>query len=800
MGYTHKLNCTHRDLKLENILLDRHLNIKLSDFGFAREYEQRTLLDTICGTPAYMAPELILRHKYSGPAIDIWSLGIILFTLLVGTMPFDEDDEEIMKLQITTKEPNYPTSLPTDAKNLVVKLLNKDPEKRSSLTIKDILEDEFLEPYGSDELNYLNLKQPSPFSTKLERHLIRKLKNVHIDTDLLMKSVVNNSCDSLSANWELLLRREKKKELRKNALSGTSRRNSMQRSRSRTRRNSHTPRVERLITLEVTHTTTTNSSTPIITRPSSIKEDPEENETIKQKKSAGHELFKAKSAHDLFRLVHSNKDDLEKTSENSIQNNNKNELRINNEGRKSSHHSEHTNSTTGIHSNDSSTSKTNQSSDDVIISLGDTMSKSKKNKFLKLTNFKSWVHRMQKKPPTRPLLNEDHLSSFQVQNNNNNSSNNGNNNINNNIINNVISTSNNNGQQQQVTPTSVNGAFNILNDSTTTPPNNRTTPLDQDPANNISPQNLWLKKMPRPISQISQFSEISNASLFSQLSSNSINSQQQQQQKQPGRSKTSSSFSSSHQRSLSRLSTNSSTSGQSSTKSSTYSYRTSSPDYMQWGNMSSRATMRTSTPIRNGGDTAFPSTTTGTISVVQQSAFLRKRKTALGGSPTASYHSRRLNNSLNSKNNNASRNSNLRNLRRKGATSNASTKGSVIEEEEDDDYEEVPSNTNTSSSANGIGGSISPIKTTIDMNLPEIEENDNSNGDEHENNEHEIENDLENNNSMSLLGSSRGESTNSFSQYDHDNENDEIINNHDKPLLSSSHTSSLIAIERGRPF
>ncbi|CAG8528555.1 9877_t:CDS:10 [Dentiscutata erythropus] len=97
--YCHDRRVVHRDLKLENILLDAHKNIKLGDFGFTREYESKKLLETICGST-----EMLIGKKYSGLEIDIWSLGVILYTLLCGSLPFDDDDENEMKLKIMKGE------------------------------------------------------------------------------------------------------------------------------------------------------------------------------------------------------------------------------------------------------------------------------------------------------------------------------------------------------------------------------------------------------------------------------------------------------------------------------------------------------------------------------------------------------------------------------------------------------------------------------------------------------------------------------------------------------------------------
>ena len=98
--YLHEKGIVHRDLKLENILLDERCRVKLGDFGFTREYERGTYLETFCGTTGYASPEMLMGKKYMGPEVDIWSMGIILYCLLTGTLPFDHDDESVMRNMI----------------------------------------------------------------------------------------------------------------------------------------------------------------------------------------------------------------------------------------------------------------------------------------------------------------------------------------------------------------------------------------------------------------------------------------------------------------------------------------------------------------------------------------------------------------------------------------------------------------------------------------------------------------------------------------------------------------------------
>lgn len=215
--YAHSLNCIHRDLKLENILLDKKRNAKLSDFGFTRECETRSLLETVCGTTVYMAPELIEKKMYDGFKIDVWSLGIILYTLLYGGMPFDDDDEVRTQFMIINDEPKYKDDVPADAIALMKKCLQKDPTKRPSTL--EILTDPFLDTIGLRQAestdNLIKNINHKHFQSKCEKSVLKKLKALGIDTHNMKKSVVDKQCDSLSGLYELLLEKEKKKESKK---------------------------------------------------------------------------------------------------------------------------------------------------------------------------------------------------------------------------------------------------------------------------------------------------------------------------------------------------------------------------------------------------------------------------------------------------------------------------------------------------------------------------------------------------------------------------------------------------------
>jgi serine/threonine protein kinase len=88
VDYLHSKNIFHRDIKLENVIIDDKMNIKIIDFGFSCISAKSKLLNFFCGTPSYMPPEIIQKKEYIGPYVDIWSSGILLYTLLFGFFPF----------------------------------------------------------------------------------------------------------------------------------------------------------------------------------------------------------------------------------------------------------------------------------------------------------------------------------------------------------------------------------------------------------------------------------------------------------------------------------------------------------------------------------------------------------------------------------------------------------------------------------------------------------------------------------------------------------------------------------------
>ncbi|CAD0106151.1 unnamed protein product [Aureobasidium uvarum] len=214
VSYVHSKSCVHRDLKLENILLDKHGNVKLVDFGFTREYQGTTsYLQTWCGTVCYSAPEMLKGEKYAGEKVDVWSLGIILYALLCGELPFDEDDENETKQRILKEDPKYPEYVPEGAKDLLSKLLSRRPLLRPPLA--DALRHPWLQEYAPQQQEILKVLQPPPFSTEVEKATLQRMRSAGVNIDHVIENVLGQRCDPLAGWWGLLLEKEERKERRR---------------------------------------------------------------------------------------------------------------------------------------------------------------------------------------------------------------------------------------------------------------------------------------------------------------------------------------------------------------------------------------------------------------------------------------------------------------------------------------------------------------------------------------------------------------------------------------------------------
>ncbi|CAF1209969.1 unnamed protein product [Rotaria sordida] len=141
VDYCHRHMVVHRDLKPENLLLDDASHVKIADFGLSNMMKDGELLKTSCGSPNYAAPEVVSGELYAGQEVDIWSCGIILYALLTGTLPFDDDNVQVLFKKIRSGMFPIPDYLNPSVVDLLQKMLRVDPVRRA--TIKEIREHEW---------------------------------------------------------------------------------------------------------------------------------------------------------------------------------------------------------------------------------------------------------------------------------------------------------------------------------------------------------------------------------------------------------------------------------------------------------------------------------------------------------------------------------------------------------------------------------------------------------------------------------------------------------------------------------
>ena len=161
VDYCHRHMVVHRDLKPENLLLDSDFNVKIADFGLSNMMRDGNFLKTSCGSPNYAAPEVISGKLYAGPEVDVWSCGVILYALLCGSLPFDDENIPNLFKKIKGGIYSLPNHLSEGVRDLIPRMLVVDPMKR--ITIKEIRQHRWfrvnLARYLSVQLDDVLMKQ-----------------------------------------------------------------------------------------------------------------------------------------------------------------------------------------------------------------------------------------------------------------------------------------------------------------------------------------------------------------------------------------------------------------------------------------------------------------------------------------------------------------------------------------------------------------------------------------------------------------------------------------------------------------
>ncbi|KAM9335455.1 serine/threonine-protein kinase MARK2 isoform 3-T3 [Symphorus nematophorus] len=198
--YCHQKCIVHRDLKAENLLLDADMNIKIADFGFSNEFTLGNKLDTFCGSPPYAAPELFQGKKYDGPEVDVWSLGVILYTLVSGSLPFDGQNLKELRERVLRGKYRIPFYMSTDCENLLKKFLILNPSKRGSLE-QQIMRDRWMN-VGYEEEELKPYIEPQPDYKDPRRTDI--MLQMGFSQDEIQDSLVNQKYNDVMAAYLLL--------------------------------------------------------------------------------------------------------------------------------------------------------------------------------------------------------------------------------------------------------------------------------------------------------------------------------------------------------------------------------------------------------------------------------------------------------------------------------------------------------------------------------------------------------------------------------------------------------------------
>ncbi|KAM4542274.1 MAP/microtubule affinity-regulating kinase 3a isoform 15-T15 [Odontesthes bonariensis] len=207
--YCHQKHIVHRDLKAENLLLDADMNIKIADFGFSNEFTMGNKLDTFCGSPPYAAPELFQGKKYDGPEVDVWSLGVILYTLVSGSLPFDGQNLKELRERVLRGKYRIPFYMSTDCENLLKRFLVLNPAKRGTLEVREDAENQIMKDRwinaGFEEDELKPYTEPELDITDQKR--IDVMVGMGYNLDDIQESLAKMKYDEITATYLLLGRK-----------------------------------------------------------------------------------------------------------------------------------------------------------------------------------------------------------------------------------------------------------------------------------------------------------------------------------------------------------------------------------------------------------------------------------------------------------------------------------------------------------------------------------------------------------------------------------------------------------------
>jgi serine/threonine protein kinase len=209
INYCHLNKIVHRDVKVENLLMDSNRQVKLADFGFSSKFSSDELLDVYCGSPPYCAPELYLAKLYDGPKVDVWSLGVVLYVLVCGCLPFEARTFDLLRSQVICGSYKVPFFLSEDCISLLSGMLTVDTIKRSS--INDIMnhkwvlldnDADLLNSYSRESHfteNFMSENDDHAITKKITHpdiNILKEIEKYNLNIEEISKSVGNNEFDS----------------------------------------------------------------------------------------------------------------------------------------------------------------------------------------------------------------------------------------------------------------------------------------------------------------------------------------------------------------------------------------------------------------------------------------------------------------------------------------------------------------------------------------------------------------------------------------------------------------------------
>ncbi|XP_055532040.1 uncharacterized protein LOC129722550 isoform X1 [Wyeomyia smithii] len=216
VDYCHCKGIVHRDLKAENVLLDNEMNVKLADFGFSNTFTEGTPLRTWCGSPPYAAPEVFQGVEYDGPRSDIWSLGVVLYVLVCGALPFDGATLHDLRSVVVAGKFRIPFFMSQECEHLIRHMLVVEPEKR--YTLKQIAHHKWLEMYNTIPILETGSYQQTESANLDTIVMTHMLQLPGLTADMIAQSVHENRFDHIYAIYYLLVDKLKQKRKEKSRL------------------------------------------------------------------------------------------------------------------------------------------------------------------------------------------------------------------------------------------------------------------------------------------------------------------------------------------------------------------------------------------------------------------------------------------------------------------------------------------------------------------------------------------------------------------------------------------------------